>query len=246
MKTIFLRFFRSVNPRDRDHIKKNLHLKLFFTMSKNRKQGSNGTKSGDETPKTETKQPYDYLIDQIAFYGAYHSTLGNQIIHIIFVPVILITALSMLSFVKILMQPVNFLWFGGEILHTNTPLFIIFVLMYPATYVYIDFYSGLSWLPMASFVWFAAMFLVDNLKWPISSLLLLHSVAWIFQFIGHGVIERRKPALLDNLYQSIVLAPFFVWFETVLFPLGYGNSVGLKRNITRKVKELQVKLDNKP
>lgn len=28
---------------------------------------------------------------------------------------------------------------------------------------------------------------------------ILHAVSWIMQFIGHGVAEKRAPALLDNL-----------------------------------------------
>ena len=39
------------------------------------------------------------------------------------------------------------------------------------------------------------------------------------QFIGHGVFERRKPALLDNIFQAFYAAPFFVLLE-VLFELG--------------------------
>jgi 2-hydroxy fatty acid dioxygenase len=49
--------------------------------------------------------------------------------------------------------------------------------------------------------------------------LIIHIVAWIFQFIGHGVFEskvinyvERKPALLDNLTQ-ILNAPLFVIVE---------------------------------
>lgn len=45
-------------------------------------------------------------------------------------------------------------------------------------------------------------------------------VSWIAQFIGHGVFEGRAPALLDNLVQALVLAPFFVWME-ILFSMGY-------------------------
>jgi hypothetical protein len=45
-------------------------------------------------------------------------------------------------------------------------------------------------------------------------------VAWIAQFIGHGVYEGRAPALLDNLVQAFVLAPFFVFMEA-LFHFGY-------------------------
>jgi uncharacterized membrane protein YGL010W len=48
----------------------------------------------------------------------------------------------------------------------------------------------------------------------------LHIVCWIAQFIGHGKFEGRAPALLDNLFQAIFLAPLFVWLE-LLFMLGY-------------------------
>ena len=29
-----------------------------------------------------------------------------------------------------------------------------------------------------------------------------HIAAWIFQFIGHGVHEKRSPKLMDNLVQG--------------------------------------------
>ncbi len=45
-------------------------------------------------------------------------------------------------------------------------------------------------------------------------------VSWISQFVGHGVFEGRAPALLDNLVQALLLAPFFVWME-VFFACGY-------------------------
>jgi len=44
--------------------------------------------------------------------------------------------------------------------------------------------------------------------------------AWIAQFLGHGLFEGRAPALLDNLFQALFLAPLFVWLE-LLFALGY-------------------------
>jgi uncharacterized membrane protein YGL010W len=44
--------------------------------------------------------------------------------------------------------------------------------------------------------------------------------AWVAQFVGHGIYEGRAPALLDNLVQALVLAPFFVFME-ILFKCGY-------------------------
>ena len=35
-----------------------------------------------------------------------------------------------------------------------------------------------------------------------SHLLAVHIFGWIAQFIGHGVFEGRKPALMDNLLQG--------------------------------------------
>ena len=48
----------------------------------------------------------------------------------------------------------------------------------------------------------------------------VHIACWILQFVGHGVFEKRAPALLDNLVQAFFLAPFFVWME-ILFFFGY-------------------------
>jgi len=49
---------------------------------------------------------------------------------------------------------------------------------------------------------------------------LMHVGSWIAQFAGHGLAEKRAPALLDNLIGAVVLAPFFVHLE-ILFSLGY-------------------------
>ena len=48
----------------------------------------------------------------------------------------------------------------------------------------------------------------------------IHICSWIAQFIGHGIFEQRAPALMDNLIQALLLAPFFVWME-ILFSFGY-------------------------
>jgi len=67
-------------------------------------------------------------------------------------------------------------------------------------------------------------------------------VAWAAQFIGHGVFEGRAPALLDNLLQALVLAPFFVFME-VLFKFGYRPELqkrvneGIEKEIEKFKKE---------
>lgn len=60
----------------------------------------------------------------------------------------------------------------------------------------------------------------------------LHIVCWLLQFLGHGKFEGRAPALLDNLFQAIFLAPLFVWLE-LLFMLGYRPE--LKKRVDKAV-----------
>lgn len=57
-------------------------------------------------------------------------------------------------------------------------------------------------------------------------------MSWIAQFIGHGKFEGRAPALLDNLFQAIFLAPLFVWLE-FLFAIGYRGE--LKKRVDKAV-----------
>lgn len=64
--------------------------------------------------------------------------------------------------------------------------------------------------------------------------LVAHIFAWIAQFLGHGVFEGRAPALLDNLFQAIFLAPLFVWLE-ILFAFGYRPE--LKKRLEKGVKQ---------
>ncbi|KAM3079154.1 hypothetical protein ACMFMF_004081 [Clarireedia jacksonii] len=55
-------------------------------------------------------------------------------------------------------------------------------------------------------------------------------VSWIMQFVGHGAYEKRAPALLDNLVQALVLAPFFVFME-LLFKFGYRPELQKRINV---------------
>ena len=43
---------------------------------------------------------------------------------------------------------------------------------------------------------------------------LVNALSWIAQFIGHGVFEKRAPAIKDNVTYAL-LAPFFITFEVM-------------------------------
>merc|ERR1719431_414529 len=54
-------------------------------------------------------------------------------------------------------------------------------------------------------------------------ILAFHAFMWMVQFIGHGMFEKRAPALLDSWDQALITAPLFVLLE-VLFFFGYRKS----------------------
>ncbi|KAJ1750438.1 hypothetical protein LPJ58_005182 [Coemansia sp. RSA 1591] len=162
-------------------------------------------------------------------YGEYHANKINIAIHMVFVPTILWTSMGLVT----LAQPHALFEFPTPISAllshipgpppvANTATLIITA--FAAFYIVLDQIAGLLATPVLY------GFLVSAQQYALSSpaslqyLLALFAIAWVAQFIGHGVFERRAPALLDNLMQALVMAPFFVFLE-VLFALGYRPSL---------------------
>jgi len=151
------------------------------------------------------------LEKQLTFYGAYHHNQVNKGIHMIFVPIILMTAFLLGTNTGALVDlpylPLN--------LGTLTCLLytVLYILMEPVAGALI---APLMFAGTAYGNYLTQTYGNDANKWA----LILHVSAWIAQFVGHGAFEHRSPALLDNLFQAFFLAPFFVWFE-LLFSFGY-------------------------
>jgi len=157
---------------------------------------------------------------QLAFYGAYHSNRYNQLIHFVFVPVILFSIAVWLAYTPAV---TSFSFSAGYPYATLNGAFFLLFLPYSLFYALLDPVAGVSWsccigLP----VWLGAEALRqahpdDAWRWAVYA----HVLGWFMQIVpGHGYFERRKPALLDSFVQSLLLAPLFVWFE-LLFVFGY-------------------------
>ncbi|XP_052878426.1 2-hydroxy-palmitic acid dioxygenase mpo1-like isoform X2 [Gossypium arboreum] len=72
-----------------------------------------------------------------------------------------------------------------------------------------------------------------SLAWKV--VLAVQLFCWIGQFIGHGVFEKRAPALLDNLVQAFIMAPFFVLFEALQTFFGYEPYPGFHAIVQAKI-----------
>ncbi|CAH2036945.1 unnamed protein product [Thlaspi arvense] len=60
-------------------------------------------------------------------------------------------------------------------------------------------------------------------------------LCWTGQFLGHGLFEKRAPALLDNLVQAFLMAPFFVLLEVLQSVFGYEPYPGFQARVNAKV-----------
>ncbi|KAG6008177.1 hypothetical protein E4U43_000206 [Claviceps pusilla] len=171
------------------------------------------------------------LEHHLTFYGAYHHNTVNKIIHIICVPVILISAFCMATYTGPLIETPS--WATVPYLDLN--LGTVAALLYTALYLLLEPVAGfaLSAFCLAGTA-YSNYLKTQNSTTTFQIALGLHVVAWIAQFVGHGAFERRAPALLDNLVQAVFLAPLFVWLE-VLFQLGYRPA--LQARIEKKIQQ---------
>ena len=185
------------------------------------------------------------LLDQLSFYGAYHRHPVNKAIHLVFVPCIIWSALVwMAGYVPEAAEGVSL---AGAFRAIGVPRFLasaavpnlgaLALIAYSAYYVALEPIAGTSWFVMCGLpMWLSASWFESAVGWDAAWrwALALHVLAWYAQIHpGHVVFEKRRPALLDSLAQSLVLAPLFVWME-VLFACGYRP--GLRSDVDRRVK----------
>ncbi|CBY24741.1 unnamed protein product [Oikopleura dioica] len=165
------------------------------------------------------------IIDFYSGYGAYHHNIVNKWIHIICIPLILYSFCGMADYYKVEIS-------GFEV---NIALLIFsFVYIY---YMMLHMFAGFITASVSIIVhfYYVLPLIQQGDEATFSHLLAVHIFGWIAQFIGHGVFEGRKPALMDNLLQ-VFSAPLFVTME-VLFMLGYSPEleVACEKEILRKM-----------
>ncbi|KAF9433803.1 hypothetical protein BGZ76_008954 [Entomortierella beljakovae] len=167
---------------------------------------------------------------QLLQYGSHHHNLVNVAIHLTCIPLILWTALVFAAKTGPLIAAPS-----PEDVAAGAPLAIVlskvfefctpnlslfWMTAYVLYYIRLDVVAGLISAPLfIGCARLATQFYETNPD-AINIAIGVHAFAWIAQFIGHGVFEKRAPKLFDNLLQALVLAPYFVVYE-VLFFIGY-------------------------
>jgi uncharacterized membrane protein YGL010W len=173
-----------------------------------------------------------YLEKQFTFYASYHNDFTNQVIHIICIPILLFTALTMLQFTPPLMDGSMKLDFTSHpVLNSVLPASVeieynsalIIAAMYSIFYFFVELPHGIvgvlaSLMVVAMFIYSAHI--QQTMPDSLQTCAIIHVFSWVFQFAGHGVWEKRAPALLDGIVQAFAMAPLFVVME-LFFMFGY-------------------------
>ncbi|XP_050372928.1 2-hydroxy-palmitic acid dioxygenase mpo1-like [Argentina anserina] len=175
------------------------------------------------------------LEKHFAFYGAYHSNSINIAIHMIFVWPIFFTALLILYFTPSIFN-VGFSLFGSQVILAFNVGFLL-TLIYSLFYFFLDAKAGSLAALLCFICWVGSSFLASRLGFSLSwkVVLVAQIVCWTGQFIGHGCFEKRAPALLDNLAQAFIMAPFFVLLEALQSFFGYEPYPGFHAIVQAKV-----------
>lgn len=157
------------------------------------------------------------LKGHLVFYRSYHFHEMNVAIHLVCIPIILLSANALLTKYSLQAHPYLNLGIGTGVGYGLFYSILDWRLGIPTlgflvafNYFFSTLYYYQATAPLAAF----------NQTNLIHGATIAHIVSWLAQFYGHGVYEKRAPALKDNLLQALVLAPFFVVFE-IAFWLGY-------------------------
>jgi len=143
--------------------------------------------------------------EHMAFYEAYHRNPLNKLTHFVGIPAIVFSLLVLLSAVAVPVGGVGI----TPAMAVVAVLLVYYALLQPA------FGAG-----MALFL-VPALALADRLgrqSWVVvaGAFLVFFVGGWIFQLVGHMVFEKRRPALVDNLFQMII-GPIFLVAEVFFY-----------------------------
>lgn len=168
---------------------------------------------------------------QFAFYQSYHKHRKNRLIHILAIPLLVLTFLILISYFPL---PLSF----GSL----NPAAVLTVL-YCSYVIFLDVPVGLVFFPYGFALYFVAASVRARYDYAAAApvAFVLHAVAWAAQLVGHYKFEARAPALLTSLVHAVAAAPFVVCLETV-FSLGLmeGTRKRLRNaGVVRKVRGAQ-------
>ncbi|CDW85336.1 UNKNOWN [Stylonychia lemnae] len=190
------------------------------------------TPSGNRTQTQE--KPIRVSDDPLEFrqfyfnYAKYHYNPTNKLIHLIFIPQIIFTIWALLHYAP----SYTFVVSNYEV---TIDISLVVITIVSMIFSLVDTLIAFGCLTGGLTLYFISLYLYVNDEEifggnHLKVMLAIHIVSWIFQFIGHGIFEKRAPALSENVF-LLFLAPFFVILEVLHFFFGYRDKEIKETNI---------------
>eukprot|EP00920_Eleutheroschizon_duboscqi_P041981 GHVT01100661.1.p1 GENE.GHVT01100661.1~~GHVT01100661.1.p1 ORF type:complete len:191 (-),score=43.07 GHVT01100661.1:421-993(-) len=153
----------------------------------------------------------DRCVELYGRYGAYHRNRTNKLIHMVCVPLILLSLFILFEI-------------APDFLRSPTPLAagvrpnLGWMLWIWQVYVALRGDKLAGGLVAVAYAAFVGIAVAARQAWEPHVLLAgglgLNALAWAGQFVGHAVFEKRRPALVDDLH-LINHAPLFIALEFI-------------------------------
>ena len=149
------------------------------------------------------------FVEQAQFYAEYHQNPMTRYTHMAGVPLIILSIMILLGFVKIIIPGV----FGTNLACLTTLVVLIY-------YYRLHWQLALALTPiMLILLWLASWFnYYGPTKVGLWAFLITFVVGWGLQFYGH-YIEGKQPAFMVNIGQAFI-APLYLTAE-LFFMAGY-------------------------
>ena len=153
------------------------------------------------------------FVEQAQLYAEYHQNIMTKYTHMIGVPLIILSFMILLGFVKIIIP--------GVLGTTLACLTTLALLIY---YYRLNWQLALALTPiLLILLWIASLFsYYGPTALGLWAFLITFIVGWGLQFYGH-YIEGKKPALMVNLCQALI-APLYLTAE-LFFMAGYMHTL---------------------
>lgn len=165
-----------------------------------------------------------------SFYKAYHSDFTNVIIHILCVWPILWTSFLFLGTSQTLVDIPA--WLSAHLpSYCSLDASFFVALLYFVYYILLDFrWTSIAASLCVTACWVSTQYTLSIItSEQMTYFIYAHVAAWVMQFYGHAAHEGKAPALLTNLSQALLMAPYFVFLEVVEL-LGLVSSKVEKKN----------------
>jgi len=181
----------------------------------------------------------------LGFYGSYHNNRINQIIHVVFVPVIVWSAMVIFNYISIDTVVGHHVYPFGEkanfihpiIAYINERLILgggtALCFGLSAYYLKLTTFPAMTYDCILFAMCLAAGSFFTHVSGAWTYALAAHVFAWYMQIHpGHAIFEKRAAALTDNFLGGVSLGPLFAWYE-VLFWCGWNPT--FRARIQKKI-----------